>query len=568
MDFQKDKLRPVLIGMSIVVLVLGLIVMIGWFLDIEILKSLSPTWVTMKFSTALSFALSGIMLLMIFTFLKSQKEFQRSIIVIPAIAIIFFMSLGIVSNLLDFDSPVSELFAKEDTGAHSLKKGLPSLGTMINFLLIGVCGLFFNLGTQKINRITKTIGSFILIIGLVGCTGYLINEPAFYYQIENISGAMAFHTAILFSILGFVLTFINWRNSIYIKFHTLKRNEFLWLISITIGAGCFTWMTRVLAGYSSLDSINGHFWILMGYLGTTLVIISAVLILQRLIHTHDEMEDTIRDRTTALEASNQKLEEYVKQLQKKDSMKEEFSAMISHELKTPITPIMMWTDTLMEEDILGKLNDGQKDAVEKIRLSAWDLKNLVNDVFDSYKMDLGKMKFNCKNILVDDIMNEVRVNASKRVEGKTIQLTNSTEKSFTFSSDKTRLAQVLNNLVNNAIDFVPKENGKIEINASEKNGNAHFYVKDNGIGIHPDLHKDLFKKFYQVDTTYTRKHGGTGLGLTICKGIVDGLGGKIWLDSDVGKGTTFHFTLPKNGKLVPKDTKIENLTTQFARKRI
>ena len=112
-------------------------------------------------------------------------------------------------------------------------------------------------------------------------------------------------------------------------------------------------MTRVLAGYSSLDSINGHFWILMGYLGTTLVIISAVLILQRIIHTHDEMEDTIRDRTTALEASNQKLEEYVKQLQKKDSMKEEFTAMISHELKTPLSAMAGYAQVLQKPKIIG-----------------------------------------------------------------------------------------------------------------------------------------------------------------------------------------------------------------------
>jgi len=104
---------------------------------------------------------------------------------------------------------------------------------------------------------------------------------------------------------------------------------------------------------------------------------------------------------------------------------------------------------------------------------------------------------------------------------------------------------VLNNLINNAIDFVPKDTARIEINAQMDNSEILFSVKDNGSGIKSDEQKNLFKKFYQLDTSPTRKHGGSGLGLSICKGIIEGLGGRIWVESKVGEGTTFYFVLPK-----------------------
>jgi signal transduction histidine kinase len=108
--------------------------------------------------------------------------------------------------------------------------------------------------------------------------------------------------------------------------------------------------------------------------------------------------------------------------------------------------------------------------------------------------------------------------------------------------------QVLSALLYNSIDFVPRQGGRIEITAEykENDNNIIFGVKDNGPGISKDKQKFLFKKFYQVDTSLTRKHGGTGLGLAISKGIVTGLGGNIWVETEEGKGSSFYFSLPKN----------------------
>ena len=231
--------------------------------------------------------------------------------------------------------------------------------------------------------------------------------------------------------------------------------------------------------------------------------------------------------------------------------KEEFTAMISHELKTPLTPIIIWSDALKEPGLLGKLNKEQINAVDKITTSANHLTVLIADMFDVYKLDLDKLKFSLENIEVDDLMKEIFDEYDILNKNKEIDFINSSLELVTIKSDKRRLVQILKNLINNSLDFIPKEKGRIEINAEDKGRMVLFSVKDNGTGITKEKQKDLFKKFYQLDKSITREHGGTGLGLAVCKGLVEGLGGKIWVESEIGKGSTFFFDLPK--KLLEKD---------------
>jgi len=112
-------------------------------------------------------------------------------------------------------------------------------------------------------------------------------------------------------------------------------------------------------------------------------------------------------------------------------------------------------------------------------------------------------------------------------------------------TDSDRIAQVFSNLITNAMSFVSHKTGEIEIGAFDNADFVTFFVKDNGIGISEDQQKNIFKKFYQVDTSSTRKKEGSGLGLSICEGIIKTLGGKIWVNSILNEGTTFYFDLPK-----------------------
>ncbi len=224
--------------------------------------------------------------------------------------------------------------------------------------------------------------------------------------------------------------------------------------------------------------------------------------------------------------------------------KDEFIAMISHELKSPLAPIKIYTSTLKRPKMLGELNQKQAEAVDGISVNALRLERLISDLLDAEKLTLGRMKFEKNEMKVEELMDMITKSLKSQTEKKGGQLINHIKEKITIKSDSPRLAQVLTDLINNSIDFIPKNTGKIEINAQKKDGEVLFSVKDNGIGISLETQKNLFQKFYQADTSITRKHGGTGLGLFVCKGIVEGLGGKIWLESEVGKGTNVYFTIP------------------------
>ena len=243
----------------------------------------------------------------------------------------------------------------------------------------------------------------------------------------------------------------------------------------------------------------------------------------------------------------EKLNQALGELETIDLKKGEFSSMMSHELKTPLAPIIGWCEALQKPEILGKLNAKQTTAIKSIFDNAMKLEKLIGDLLDAQKLEMGKMRFEKKYLEVDEMMNDIAMSYKHVVKEKQISLVNSTNEKIKLNSDRKRMEGVLANLICNAIDFVPKDHGRIEINAKNQGDSVLFSVKDNGKGIVKADLDSLFKKFYQVDTSLTRKHGGTGLGLAICKGITDLLGGKIWVESKVGAGATFYFTIPKGG---------------------
>ena len=251
-------------------------------------------------------------------------------------------------------------------------------------------------------------------------------------------------------------------------------------------------------------------------------------------------DDEINDVTNALNAMIKKVNEVGK-------MKEEFSSMVTHELKTPLTPILGWCQTLMNPKIMGELTDKQKNAIEKIQSNAERLRQLVGDILDAEKLDMEKMKFDYVEINITEFFTHLEDNLQDTMKAKELEFNVLSDVDLVITSDKNRLEQVLSNIILNAVDFV-NQKGRIDVNAKDSGNSVEFSVKDNGIGIPRSKINGLFKKFYQVDTSMTREHGGTGLGLAIVKGIVGGLGGKVWVKSKVKVGTTFYFTIPKKQK--------------------
>lgn len=259
-----------------------------------------------------------------------------------------------------------------------------------------------------------------------------------------------------------------------------------------------------------------------------------------LVEQNEEKTQLIT-RSKLLERELQKSLEDLKKIEKS---KDEFVAMVTHELKTPLVPIKGFVDLLLSEH-LGTLNDKQKERLEIIQSSSDSLLILIQDLLDAQKIELGQLKLDKKENDLYDLIKSAVEKAKSAFDHKGITVTLELERNIICLCDKGRIEQVLNNLFLNSIDFVSKNDGKIDIKLHTQNENAEIIVKDNGIGIDESHLGKLFVKFYQVNTSMTRERGGTGLGLSICKGIIENHEGKIWIESQgLGTGSQAHILLP------------------------
>jgi len=240
----------------------------------------------------------------------------------------------------------------------------------------------------------------------------------------------------------------------------------------------------------------------------------------------------------------EKLSTALKNVQDSELKKEEFSSMMTHELNTPLVPIRGYCEMLKDVATFGKLNSDQLDFIDKIDSNAKLLERLISDLLDVQKLDMKKMNFIINEFTLNDFSDELRENCKHLMKNKKIKFSVDFPQNIILCSDKHRLRQILENLIRNSVDFVPSVDGKISVEAKIKEKNIEFSVNDNGPGIPEEKQSNIFKKFYQIDTSATRKHGGTGLGLVICKGIAEGLNGKIFLKSEFGKGTSFFVNIP------------------------
>ncbi len=238
----------------------------------------------------------------------------------------------------------------------------------------------------------------------------------------------------------------------------------------------------------------------------------------------------------------QKLQKAFEELQTLDTMKDELISNVSHELKTPLISIKGYGELLYDEK-LGKLSDKQKTSLESIIRNADRLTRLINSILFISKFQAGKIEFKFESLDIKEIIKHCVDDFKRILDKKQIRLEMDIPEAIKILADKDRFTEVIINLLDNAIKFTP-EGGKISIKAQGEKECVHITVSDNGIGISPEVLPKLFSRFYQVDTSSDRKFGGTGLGLYITKNIIDALNGKIWIESEVAKGTTVHVLVP------------------------
>jgi len=231
-----------------------------------------------------------------------------------------------------------------------------------------------------------------------------------------------------------------------------------------------------------------------------------------------------------------------RQLEAASQHKSEFLANMSHELRTPLNAIIGFSEVLTDR-MFGELNEKQEEYLKDIYASGTHLLSLINDILDLSKIEAGRMELEMTEFdlptAIENALMLVRERAGRR--SLTLQ-TNIDDRLGQIQADERKVRQVVLNLLSNAIKFTP-EGGRIEVGAMPKDGLVEVSVSDTGIGIAPEDQEKVFEEFRQVGTA-AQKIEGTGLGLTLCRKFVELHGGRIWVKSQLGAGSTFTFTIP------------------------
>jgi PAS domain S-box-containing protein len=252
----------------------------------------------------------------------------------------------------------------------------------------------------------------------------------------------------------------------------------------------------------------------------------------------------ITDRVKAEEALKKAHEEVKNahsELQRLDAVKTEFLNVISHELKTPLTSIIGYTE-IFQDGLLGPLTPTQKETIKSLHISSKRLADLVDDLLDYSRLELGKIAMTNEIADLNEIIQQSVNEMGPLALEKSITIKFEKKPLPHIMIDKYRINQLVNNLLSNAIKFSPS-NTTINIHEIKRGEEVEITVKDEGPGIPEDQLDRIFDKFYQVDMSDGRPSMGMGLGLAISKVIVEGHGGRIWVESKLGQGSTFHFTL-------------------------
>jgi signal transduction histidine kinase len=255
----------------------------------------------------------------------------------------------------------------------------------------------------------------------------------------------------------------------------------------------------------------------------------------QLQESYADLERKVADRTQALATANEKLDEASRH-------KSQFLANMSHELRTPLNGILGLTE-MIQDGIYGDVPERIRSALEDVQASGRHLLGLINDVLDLSKIEAGRVTLSLHDYSMQEVVQAVSTAMQPLAAAKNLTLKVTISPDLPpGKGDQRRIAQVLMNLVGNAIKFA--EAGEVRVEVESANGSFSLSVSDTGPGIAPADQERIFEEFQQVDGSSSRSKGGTGLGLTIAKRIVEMHGGRIWVESKPGMGSTFTFMLP------------------------
>lgn len=514
-----------------VVAVISVIVLVGWIFDLEILKSIVPGLATMKVNTALLFLFSGSLLV--------RWSWPRQWRPIAALAVVIIAALTLTEYAFDWQLGIDEWLVPDVASrlAGSDTPGRMSVMTAVNFLLIGMSCLFMKRRGRYV-LLGQALAATVSILALLALVGYFYNVESLY-KVSPYS-SMALHTAAAFFALGIGIL--------------LKTTDYSFMktsVSDTAGGLVIRWLlplsTVVLLGLGWLRIQGQYAGAYDAEFGAAIFTVVSIVVLMVVIiwtgdylhrldllrlqsevqlqESHDDLEKRVEERTQQLELANKDLEA--------------FSYSISHDLRAPLRALSGFSRILME-DFESTLPEEANEHLQVIDQEAARMSKMIEELLTFSR--LGKQPLNFVSVALGDVVQGVLAQLKSQQNGRQIEITVS-DLPICWG-DRTLLEHVMMNLLSNALKYTCKqEQAHIEVGYKQDEADNIYYVKDNGVGFSMRYAHKLFGVFQRLHSA--QEFEGVGVGLSIVARIIHRHGGRIWAESEVGKGATFFFTLKR-----------------------